>query len=179
MHNDDDLFDDAASAEAAETEAGKSKSQRKREAHGLQDLGEALLAHPVATLRAAGVPDALCDAVAEAQRIRQRSARKRQLQFIGKLMRGLDPAPIQAVVDRLNAPQQADTATLHRLERWRERLIEEGDSALSALLDEHPELDRQHLRRLARDARSERDKQAQPARQARALFRYLRDHIAE
>lgn len=157
----------------------KSKSQLKREAHALQALGEALLAHTPASLRAAGLPDTLYDAVTKAQGIHQRSARKRQLQFIGKLMRGLDPTPIQATLDRLVTPDSAETAHLHRLENWRERLIEEGDPALSALLEGQPHLDRQHLRRLVRDAHSERQKQTRPTRHARALFRYLRDTIQE
>lgn len=153
----------------------KSKSQLKREAHALQALGEALLDYPAATLREAGIADDLCDAIAAAQGIRQHSARKRQRQYIGKLMRKLDPEPIQAILDRLTAPDKAETAALHRLEHWRDRLIAEGDPAVSALLDTDPHLDRQHLRRLVRDARSERQKQIQPARHARALFRYLRD----
>ncbi len=157
----------------------KSKSQLKREAHALQALGEALLVHPPASLRAAGLPDTLYDAVTKAQGIHQRSARKRQLQFIGKLMRGLNPVLIQATLDRLLAPDRAEAASLHRLENWRERLIEEGDPGVSALLEGHPYLDRQHLRRLVRDARNERQEPARPTRHARALFRYLRDTIQE
>jgi ribosome-associated protein len=151
-----------------------SKSQRKRESHALQALGEALVALSPERLAGMPLPQALLEAVLEAQRIRQRGAHKRQLQYIGRLMREVDAGPIQAAVDALQQSSHAAVARQHRLERWRERLLDEGDAALEPLLEEYPEADRQHLRQLVRNARRERDR-GQPPRNGRTLFRYLRE----
>lgn len=151
-----------------------SKSQRKRESHALQALGEALVALSTERLAAMPLPEALREAVLEAQRIRQRGAHKRQLQYIGRLMRELDAAPIQAALDDLQQTSQEAVARQHRLERWRDRLLEEGDVALEPLLEEYPDADRQHLRQLVRNAQRERDR-SKPPRSARMLFRYLRE----
>lgn len=166
--NEPDDFDNAAP---------KSKSQRKREATALQDLGEALLRFAPADLARAGIPDALCDAIAAMQQMRERGARKRQLQYIGKLMRNIDPEPARAALDRLTSTSTQDKALLHRVERWRERLLEEGDEALAELVEQCAGVDRQHLRNLVRQARQERlsDK---PPTSSRALFRYLRELLA-
>ncbi|GAB4359725.1 MAG: ribosome biogenesis factor YjgA [Gammaproteobacteria bacterium] len=159
-----------------DTEEIKSKSQRKREMHALQALGEALVKLSQAELERIPLPADLREAVIEAQRIRQRGAHKRQLQYIGRLMRDVDPEPIQSGLDRLRHRDRLATAFLHRIERWRDRLLDDGDSALGELLETHPALDRQHLRQLMRNARKEMEGQ-KPPRAARELFRYLRDTL--
>ncbi len=168
MHE-DDLFDERA----------PSKSQRKREAHALQALGENLVALTPSQLARIPLPDDLRAAIEEARRLHQRGARKRQMQYIGKLMRQLDdPAQVQAAWERVVAPGEAETRRLHRLERWRDRLLEEGDAALGDWLAEHPATDRQHLRQLVRAALKERQRQQAP-KKARELFRYLRSFMEE
>ncbi len=153
---------------------GPSKTQLKREAQVLQDLGTELVGLNTDQLNRLPLPEDLRDAVDLARRITQRGGRKRQLQYIGKLMRGLDAEPIQAALDALRKPAREDTARLHRLEHWRDQLLAEGDAALESLLEAFPQADRQHLRRLTRDAQREA-KQDKPPKSARALFRYLRE----
>jgi len=157
----------------------KSKSYFKREADQLQALGEELV--NLGDKERAQVPldEALLDAIALAQKIRNKhEAYRRQLQFIGKLMRSRDPEPIiQALTQIRNRHTQAARAH-HQLEQWRDRLIAEGDSAINALLAETPQLDRQQLRRLVRQALTEQQQQ-KPPKAARQLFRLLRDALSE
>jgi len=168
MHEHDDDYDDDSEF------SGPSKSQLKREAQALQDLGTELVELRAEQLKRLDLPEDLRDAVELARRINQRGGRKRQLQYIGKLMRGIDAEPIRAALDALRRPAREDTARQHRLENWRDRLLAEGDAALEALLEDYPNADRQHLRRLIRDAQRETTQEKSP-KSARALFRYLRD----
>jgi ribosome-associated protein len=163
---DDDDFDSGPPA--------PSKSQRKRDAQALQQLGSSLLDLPASEWLALGLPDRLIAALTEARRIRAHGARKRQLQYIGKLMREVDPQPIQRHFERLRQKRREQARHQQQLEHWRDRLLEEGDSAIEACLEAHPRADRQRLRQLVRQARKERDHQQPPAA-SRALFRYLRE----
>jgi ribosome-associated protein len=151
-----------------------SKSQRKREMTALQALGEELVALSAARLARLPLPEGLREAVRAAQQISSRSARRRQLQYIGRLMREVDAEPIRAALAEVKGESREAAARLQRLERWREALIQDGDSALGELLAQHPNADRQHLRRLIRTARDERAQDRPPAA-ARALLRYLRE----
>lgn len=153
--------------------ARPSKSQRKREALALQALGERLVELRPAERARIPLPEPLEQAVVEARRIRQRGGRRRQLQFIGRLMREIDAAPIVAALEELDARGRAAAAEHQRAEQWRSRLLEEGDTALAALLDEHPQADRQHLRQLMRQAQQEHAV-GKPPRAERQLFRALR-----
>lgn len=155
-----------------------SKSQLKREAHELQALGEELVKLPAAKLAKVPLPDDLNNAVEQARRMKARGAYKRQLQYIGKLMRNIDAEPIRQALNALKDNSARETARLHRLEHWRDRLIEEGDTALAELLAEQPQTDRQHLRQLIRNADKER-KQNKPPKAARELFRCLRELIKD
>lgn len=154
-------------------EEPKSKTQKKREMHALQELGEALVALSAEQLAKFGLEDILLDAILDAQRMPSHGAKRRQLQYIGKLMRSVDPEPIAAMLEQIHQKGRAETARFHALERWRERLIEEGDTALNDLLTAYPEVDRQYLRQLIRNAQQERKKQ-QTQRYARLLFQYLK-----
>ena len=157
-----------------DSDLAPSKSQRKRDAKALQDLGARLIALSDDQLQRLQLPADLYEAVRLAQRIRERGGRKRQLLYVGKLLRDTDAEPIQDRVDALQLQHREAAAQFHRLERWRERLIEEGDGALEDFLREHPDADRQRLRQLIRNAQQERTKGATP-KAARALFRYLRE----
>ena len=131
-----------------------SKSALKRQSHDLQTLGAELAALPVNRLKALDVPDALMDALEQYRRTRSHEGRRRQLQYVGKLMRGVDPAPLQAAVDDFKLGGVQDALSLHLAERWREELLAD-DEALTRWLAEHPETDAQQLRSLVRAARKD------------------------
>jgi len=148
----------------------KSKSQLKREATALQELGEELVNLKPAHLADMPLSERLREAVDTARAITKHGGRKRQLQYIGKLMRSEDAEPIRAALERLREGDRFAAARLHRLEQWRERLIEQ--------FGEGPALDRQQLRQLIRNAVKERAT-GKPAGAGRALFRFLRDALTE
>ncbi len=162
----------AAPSPAGEGTTGRpSRTRRKREAEDRQRLGERLAGLDAGLIRQLDLPERLREALLEAGRIRARGARRRQLQYIGRLMREVDPAPLAAALERIQAPAREDRQRLHRIEAWRDRLLAEGDSALPALLETWPRADRAHVRRLCRAALA--GEHATRAR--RALFRYLRE----
>lgn len=152
---------------------GPSKSSLKREMHALQDLGEQLVALSSDRLTKVPMPEDLRAAVKEAQRITAHGARRRQLQYIGKLMRHIDPAPIQAQLDAFNGVSKAEVARQHRLERLRNELLE-NDKVVGQIAQTWPNADLQHLRTLRRNALKERE-QGKPPRAFREIFRVLRD----
>ena len=168
MADDPFPFDDAP-------EAGErpSKSQRKREMHALQDLGAELAALSAERLARIELPDALREALREAQRLSRHEARRRQLQYIGRLMRDIEPAPIRAALDALNGVSAVETARQHRLERLRERLLED-ESVLTEIGADHPGADLTRLRQLRRGALHEREA-GKPPKHFRELFRTLRE----
>ncbi|MEK7836073.1 MAG: ribosome biogenesis factor YjgA [Pseudomonadota bacterium] len=151
-----------------------SKSQRKREMQALQKTGARLVELNADQLAQIGLPELLLEAILEAQRIRDFEGRRRQMQYIGKLMREVDPAPIQARLEQWHGVARAHTASQHLAERWRERLLDE-ENALALFANEYPGSDLQHLRSLV--ASIKRDKAAsRPLRNYRELFRAVR-HI--
>jgi len=150
-----------------------SKTQQKRAVHELRALGVALVDLPQAQLAALDLPEALAAAVADARRMTQHGAKRRQLQFIGKLMRAIDAEPIRAQLAALRG-QSAQAAAQHRrLEDWRARLIEDDD-ALTAFALAFPAADLQALRTAIRNARKEQA-EAKPPRAFREIFRLLRE----
>lgn len=149
-----------------------SKSQLKREAHALQALGEELVALSPETLAPLDLPEKLLDALALARQIKQHGARKRQMQYIGKLMRSIDPEPIQALLDQRKQAQRQQAQRLHVVEDWRDRLVAEGDAALGDFITRYPTVERAELRQLVRNAQRERDT-GKPAGAGRKLFRYI------
>ena len=154
----------------------KSKSQLKREMNALQDLGEELVKLPKEQFEKITLPDNLRDAIIDARHIHQRGAHKRQLQYIGRLMRNVDPAPIREQLDTIQGHSRQAAQNLHQIERWRDRLLKEGDHTLEELVTHYPDTDRQYLRQLIRNANKETHNN-KPPKSARALFRYLRDLI--
>jgi len=156
---------------------GASRSQQRREALEIFDLGEKLVALTPAQLAKLPVPASLIAHIQQSKRITSHIAHKRQLAFLAKQMRHEDDRTLAALRDALNANSDAtrrDVAAIHRLERWRERLLAEGDAALAELLETYPTADRQHLRQLVRNAAHERAKN-KPPRAYRELFQVLRD----
>src|SRR6516162_7974324 len=151
-----------------------SKSARKRAAHAAQDLGEALLRLPAAELSALELPEALREALRLAQRITSRAALARQRQYIGKLMRQVDPQPIRAALAARSERDARETERFRRIENWRERLITEGEPALAELAHWYPAIDVSAWRRRVGAARAERARTGASGAAARELFRALR-----
>ncbi len=150
-----------------------SKSQRKRDALALQVLADEMIRLSPAELAAVPLPVDLRDGVTSARELR-RGAYRRQVRYLGRLLRDIDVAPIGSAVDAHRGTSHADKARIKRLERWRERLMEEGDTAVAELLDEYAHADAQQLRQLLRNAHREQAA-ARPPRSLRQLFRFLRE----
>ena len=149
-----------------------SKSARKRAAHAAQQLGESLIALRDAELDALALPPKLSEAIRAARRISSRAAAARQRQYIGKLMREIDPEPIRAALAARGALAAREAEGFKRIEGWRERLISEGDPALEALARWYPHIDRVAWAERVSAARNERARGGNTA--ARELFRALR-----
>jgi ribosome-associated protein len=167
-----------------------SKTDLKRESTELQKIGEALLTLRSDLMQSLPLPEKLADAIDQAQRITNFEGKRRQMQFIGKLMRGLDPQVLQAVRDALEAQRKGsaqDAQALHDAEKWRDDLIAR-DEAFEKWLAAHPDTDTQQLRALIRQAR----KDVQPdqdaiskglaPRQGRAfreIFQLVKDELSK
>lgn len=152
------------------------RGARKREAEAMRVLGDALVALSPERLKEIPLPEEIRDAIRLAQRISAHGGRRRQLQLIARLLRETDAAPIQAALDRLNNRSALAIAEHHQTERWRERLLSEGDAALTEFLAAHPGADPQRLRQLVRGAQQEAAA-GRPPKSARELFRLLRGHV--
>ncbi|HJT99277.1 MAG TPA: ribosome biogenesis factor YjgA [Rhodanobacteraceae bacterium] len=163
-----DTFDDAH---------GPSRSQLRRDALDILKLAETLASLSDTELSHVPLADELLAEVRRTRAVTSHIARKRATQFLAKQLRKLDEdeiAPIRFALAHDRAKAHHETAALHRLEAWRERLIDEGDAALDALVALHPSADRQRVRQLARNARAERDR-GKPLHAYRELFRALRE----
>jgi ribosome-associated protein len=153
-----------------------SKSELKRQSNELQKLGEQLIDAPRDRVKRVPMPDNVRDAILMCQTITNHEGRRRQLQFVGKLMRTLDEeevAVIQRTIESWKGTSRAEAAALHALERRREKLLAD-DKALTQLLEEHPQLDVQHLRTLIRNARKEQAEN-KPPKAYREIFQILKD----
>ncbi|WP_131782046.1 ribosome biogenesis factor YjgA [Legionella gresilensis] len=153
-----------------------SKSQRKREAHALQDMGKELMSLPAAKLAVLPLPDNLRKAIMDAKSIKSHGALKRQTQLIGKIMRSVDSEAIMAAYSEIKAEESAKTSAFHELEQWRDRLIGEGKSALTEFINAYPNADAQSLRQSIKKAMDEKIK-GQPKGASKALFRLLRSYL--
>jgi len=157
-----------------------SRSQNRREALEVLALGEQLVGLTEAQLAKLPVPESLLPHIRECKRITAQIAHKRQLQYLAKQMRREDDEVLEAIRDALDEKGEAarrEVAAMHRVETWRDRLLDGGDAALAELLDEYPTADRQQLRQLVRNTLEER-KRNKPPRAFRELYRALRELIA-
>jgi ribosome-associated protein len=150
-----------------------SKTKRKQEMHALQALGAALVALPEAQLSGLSLESRLHEAVVAAKRIKSHEAKRRQMQYIGRLMREVDPEPIRERLAAIEGYSAQASAKHRRLEAWRERLLA-GDEALTEFAAEFPGTDVQALRTLLRNARKEM-KERKPPRAYREVFRLLKE----
>ncbi|MDR2091866.1 MAG: DUF615 domain-containing protein [Azoarcus sp.] len=157
-----------------DTDAPPSKTRRKQEMQALQDLGKQLTALPPEQLKSLSLPDVLAIAIADARRFAgKREALRRQMQYIGKLMRGVDPEPIRARLDALRGLAADDIARQHRLEHLRDELIAD-EKTIERIARDWPGADIQRLRALRRNALKERE-QHLPPKAYREIFRVLRE----
>ena len=152
----------------------KSKSQFKREMIALQEMGEELVRLNAEQLAKLPLTDELREAICAAQGMHARGARYRQMQYIGRLMREVDPAPVQDALDIVRNRHNRATSLLHRLEKWRKELIAGDHEALEEVFAAFPNADRQHLRQLVRNAQKE-EEAGKPPKSSRELFRFLRE----
>ncbi len=159
--------------EFARTPERPSKTQTKKRMHELQALGERLIELNQEQLEQIALPENLLDAVLEAKKMSGRESRRRQVQYVGRLMREIDPEPIREKLAVWDGVSKEHTARVHLAERWRERLLED-EAALAELAAAQPGLDTQRLRNLIRNARLERDS-GKPPKSFRELFRALRE----
>lgn len=160
-----------------EEELPPSKTRIKKQMHELQDLGEELTGLGKDQLAQLDLPESLRDAIREMHKINKFGAQRRQMQYIGKLMRDVDPAPIIAKLNTWKGISKEHIGYMHQLERWRERLLE-GGGALTELLAAYPDTDVQRLRTLIRNALKEREA-GKPAKSFREIFQVLRETIPE
>jgi len=157
-----------------EDDLPKSKSQLKREMHEVQALGKTLTDLPDKVLSKAPLSAELLREIHQVRRIKNHEGRRRQLQYLGKVMRDVDTTEIKAFIDDLDAGNRRRTVAHHELENLRDTLITEGDAALNQVLTRFPAADLQHLRQLIRSARKEQQLNKPPAA-GRKLFKYLRE----
>ena len=153
-----------------------SKSAIKREMLALQAIGEQLTTLSSSQLARIELPSDLREAIHQAGVLKSHEARRRHMQYIGKLMRRVDTEPLLAALEAINQHHQKNTNTLHALESLRDRLIAEGDPAIEHLLQQWPTADRSRLRQLVRAARCG---EATTQRGGRKLYRYLATLQAE
>ena len=152
----------------------KSKTQVKRELHALQDLGQRLTTLKLDLLNKLPLTDELRRALAEAPKHTANAAKKRHVQFIGRLMRDQDIESILTLLDQLDASTRQYNERFHNLERWRDRLLNGDDDTLEKFVGEYPDADRQHLRQLIRQAQHELAQNKPPAA-SRKIFKYIRE----
>ena len=161
----------------SESELPPSKTRLKQQMHALQDIGEQLIQLDLRRLTELSLPEGLTEAILEAKRMRKHGAIRRQMQFIGKLMRNVDATPIKQKLEAWNSVSLQQTAWLHGLERWRERLLSD-EQALGELAQQFPAADLQQLRTLVRNAHKERLAN-KPPKSFRALFQELQKIIPQ
>lgn len=158
--------------ETQNNEEWVSKTQKKKQMDELQDLGVALTELSHETLKKVGLPEDLYEAIREYKKITSNSAVKRQRQYIGRLMRDVDAAPIRAFLAKLKGDNQAHNAFLQRVELMRTRLLE-NDDVLTKFMGDYPQADASALRTLIRNARKEAEAN-KPPKNFRALYQELR-----
>ena len=166
----------ATDADEFDLPEGPSKSELKRQMQDWQKLGEKLTRLNKQQLASVPLDDTLREAIGDYQRFKHNEARRRQLQFIGKLMRDADIEAITLAYELTQAGSEASKKVQHKLEAWRDRLLNEGDAAINDALLEFPGLDRQIVRQLVREAHKELKQNKAPAA-SRKLFQYLKQQL--
>lgn len=156
-----------------EEDFGPSKSEIKRRLDALQHLGGEMTSFSDEQLRRIELPEDVFEAIVDYRRMKSFGARRRQLQLIGKRMRGMDPDAVREAIDRIKGDSRAAVALHHRCESLRDQLIAD-DKAVTKFIDDEPQADIPRVRTLVRAARRERDA-GRPPKSARELYRYLHE----
>ncbi|MHC1730349.1 MAG: ribosome biogenesis factor YjgA [Syntrophobacteraceae bacterium] len=159
-----------------ETTEPKSKSQMKREQTALQALGEQLVELAPDQIQKIDMPQDLREAILFARKMKRGEARRRQLQYVGVLMREADPEPIEKALEVIGSGRRQDAAQFHELEQWRDELVKGNEALLEEIVGRFPDADRQRLRQLASNARKEAEGE-KPPKSSRALFRLLQSLV--
>jgi len=165
------------SEDEIEQDLSPSKTQRKHEMHALQDMGEQLVEFEVKQLNELDIPETLMDAILLAKQTKKHGARRRQMQYIGKLMRNVDVEPIQEKINCWKNVSLQNKARLHLIENWRTRLLDDDDS-FTEFGNQYPNADMQQLRLLARNAHKEKAA-SKPPKSFRLIFQVLQETIPE
>lgn len=151
----------------------ESKSKRKKDMLALQKMGESLTKLTPDQLAKMDLPENLLTAIQHSKSLTSNEAKRRQLQYIGKLMREIDPESIKQTLKHIQSIHEMNTVQFQQAEQWRTKLIEHGDDALNYFLNDHPKSDRQKLRQLIRKAQQDRKNNKNTGAES-ALFKYLR-----
>ena len=155
-----------------------SKSQIKREMESLQALGKKLTELRPAQLKKVPMSEDLSHAIKESYNISKNEAKRRHLQFIGKLMRSEDAEAIQYAIDQFDSSSERFAQELHKMESWRDRLIDGGNDVLSEFISAHPETEVQHFRTLVRNAKKDREREKNTGA-SKKLFQYIRTTVQD
>jgi ribosome-associated protein len=167
------MRDSEQAPEAGEDIQPLSKTKKKQAMHALQDIGKELVKLPANKLEKLDLPEELRRAVEDCRRFTKHEAIRRQMQYIGRLMRSMDEEPIARQLAAWRGESDEEKALLHRIERWRDRLIE-NDEVLTLFLNEYPQADATQFRQLIRNARIETANN-KPPKSSRAIFRLVRE----
>ncbi|MDL2275792.1 DUF615 domain-containing protein [Desulfosarcina sp. OttesenSCG-928-G10] len=155
-----------------------SRTRRKKDALALQRIGEKLAALSESRLNRMDLPPDLLEAILTLKAMRSHGARRRQIQYVGALMRNVDVAPIDRALREIEQGDYLQASAFHRIEKWRDRLVTGDDALMDEILETFPDADRQRLGKLVRSARKEIGQESSN-RSARHLFRYLQALSAE
>ena len=157
-----------------------SKTRLKQASHALQDLGEAVVAMPDARIDGLAIAEQLLDALRTFKKTRTHEGKRRQMQYIGKLMRVHDVEPIRQAVTDMQLGRAKDSLALHQAERWRAELFADDDAA-TRWITQHPQTDVQQLRSLVRAARKDAAQvpEKRSGRAYRELFQFIRQHALD
>ncbi|MBI4847809.1 MAG: DUF615 domain-containing protein [Nitrospirae bacterium] len=151
----------------------KSKTQRKKEAEALQKVGKRLMELPPEQFKGINLPEEIYNAVKHAKTIKARGGLRRQMQYIGVLMRRYDPAPILEALQNIEEGNYKKTSAFKEIEQWRDELVAGNESLIEVILKKCPDADRQQLAQLVHNALTEREHN-HPPKVFRELFRYLK-----
>ncbi len=170
------MHDDPFPGHNTESHSPPSKSALKREMDTLRKKAEALVNLSDTSLSALPLPEKLREAILLARKLKKNDARRRQVQYITKQLKLLDMTAIDALLEKEQQRSSNFRQRFHKIERWRDQLLENGDSVINQLMEDNPQLDRQHLRQLIRQARQEASKDKPPAA-SRKIFKYLQENL--
>ena len=153
---------------------GKSRTQTKNEDRALQDLGKQLVGLSPEQVANIDVPEELLEAVMVARKTRKRGAKRRQMQYIGRLMRNIDPEPIRNALENIRRGDLDKARSFHKIEQWRDAIKAGEKQVIEEILASCPDAERQRLSQLARNARDDVQK-GKGVKSSRVLFRYLKE----